>query len=69
LHRSRRDRVVAGVCGGLGEYFGIDPTVVRLAFVAVALAGGASVLAYIILALLLPEATGDEPTPRAAHAP
>ena len=69
LHRSRRDRVVAGVCGGLGEYFGVDPTVVRLAFVAVALAGGASVLAYIVLAIVLPEATGDEPAPRAAHAP
>jgi phage shock protein C len=69
LHRSRRDRVLAGVCGGLGEYFGVDPVVVRLAFVAVALAGGASVVAYIILALVLPEASGDEPTPRAAHAP
>ncbi len=69
LHRSRRDRVVAGVCGGLGDYFGIDPTVVRLAFVAAALAGGASVLAYVILALVLPEAEGEEPGPRTARSP
>jgi phage shock protein C len=69
LHRSRRDRVVAGVCGGLGAYFGIDPTLVRLAFVIAALAGGASVLAYIVLALVLPDAEGDEPAPRAARSP
>jgi phage shock protein C len=54
LHRSRQDRVIAGVCGGLGETLGVDPTLVRLGFVAVALLGGASLLVYLILAIVLP---------------
>lgn len=62
LHRSRTDRVVFGVCGGLAEYFEIDPVLVRLLFVIVTLAGGAGVLAYIILAIVLPE-EGAEPLP------
>ena len=62
LHRSRTDRIVFGVCGGLGDYFAIDPVLVRLAFVLVTLAGGAGVLAYIILAIVLPE-EGAEPVP------
>ena len=60
LLRSRRDRIFLGVCGGLAEYFGIDPILVRLTFVAVAMAGGASVLAYIVLAIVMPE---GEPLP------
>jgi phage shock protein C len=70
LHKSRRDRVVWGVCGGLGEYCGIDPVVVRLAFVAAALAGGASLLVYAVLAIVLP--TGgpeDAAAPRTADGP
>jgi phage shock protein C len=55
LHRSRRDSVIFGVCGGLGEYFGIDPVLFRIGFVLVTLAGGAGLLAYIILAIVLPE--------------
>jgi signal transduction histidine kinase/phage shock protein PspC (stress-responsive transcriptional regulator) len=47
LRRSDRDRVVAGVAGGLGELWGIDPVILRLAFVALATAGGAGVLAYL----------------------
>jgi phage shock protein PspC (stress-responsive transcriptional regulator) len=54
LHRSARERVVSGVCGGLAEYFEIDPVFVRLAFVLITLAGGAGVVAYIILAIVLP---------------
>jgi phage shock protein C len=54
LHKSCRDKVVWGVCGGLGEYFGVDPVVVRLAFVAAAVAGGASLLVYVLLAIALP---------------
>jgi phage shock protein C len=50
--------MIAGVCCGLGESLGVDPTVVRLAFVAAAALGGASLLAYLILALVLPV---DEP--------
>ncbi|HEX5506400.1 MAG TPA: PspC domain-containing protein [Thermomicrobiales bacterium] len=56
LVRSRRDRLLFGVCGGLGEYFDVDPLLVRLAFVLITLAGGAGVLAYIILAIIMPEA-------------
>lgn len=55
LHRSCQERMVFGVCGGLAETFAVDPTIVRLVFVLVTLAGGAGVLAYIILAIVLPE--------------
>jgi phage shock protein C len=67
LHKSCRDKMIWGVCGGLGEYFGIDPVVVRLAFVAAALAGGASLLVYLILAIVLPEGQpGDAVAPPTA---
>ena len=55
LYRSRKDRMIAGVCGGLGDYFNIDPTLVRLLVVILALAGGPGLLAYIILAIVVPE--------------
>jgi phage shock protein C len=55
LTRSSHDKMIAGVCGGLGQYFGIDSTVVRLIFVLLALAGGPGILAYIILWLVVPE--------------
>lgn len=54
LRRSRTDRVIAGVCGGLGHYLNVDPVIVRIAFVALAFTG-AGVLAYIIAWLLIPE--------------
>ena len=54
LTRSRSERMVAGVCGGLAKYFNIDPTIVRLAFVVMALAGGPGVLLYIILWIVTP---------------
>ncbi len=60
LYRSRNDRVIAGVGGGLGHYFGIDPVLVRLAFVALAVAGGVGILIYFVSAIILPEATDDE---------
>lgn len=55
LRRSRRDRVFLGVCGGIAEYFAIDPVLVRLAFVVVTVAGGAGVLAYIVMAIIMPD--------------
>lgn len=55
LFRSRTNRSIAGVCGGLGEYFNVDPTLVRLLFVVFALAGGPGLLVYIILWLIMPE--------------
>ncbi len=56
LRRSRSDRMVAGVCAGLAEYFNIDPVLVRLVFVLLALAGGPGVLLYIVLWIIMPEA-------------
>lgn len=56
LARSRSNRVIAGVCGGLGEYLGIDPTIIRIIFVLLALPGGApGVLPYLILWVVMPE--------------
>lgn len=59
LFRSREDRMVAGVCGGLAEYTNLDPTVVRLLFVAVAILGAAPglVLAYLAMMIIVPEET------------
>jgi phage shock protein C len=54
LYRSEKDRMLGGVCGGLGEYFDIDPTIVRLLFVLVTLFGGASIFIYIILWIIIP---------------
>ncbi len=56
LIRSTTDRKFAGVCGGIGEYFGIDPTMVRIGWVVFCLLGGSGVLAYILCALIIPEA-------------
>jgi phage shock protein C len=56
LYRSRTNRMVAGVCSGLGNFFGIDPTVVRLVFVAGSLLGfGSFVLIYLVLFIVVPE--------------
>jgi phage shock protein C len=54
LYRSRKERMIAGVCGGLANYFNIDPTWVRLIFVLLFFAGGAALLAYVILWLIVP---------------
>ena len=55
LIRSKTDKVIAGVCGGLGQYFDTDPVIVRLIFVVVTLLGGAGVLAYIVVWIIVPE--------------
>ena len=56
LQRSRNNRMIAGVCGGIGEYFSIDPTLVRLGFVLGTFLGlGSLVIAYIILMIVVPE--------------
>jgi len=55
LYRSRIDRKIAGVCGGLGEYFGIDPTLVRVLFVLGLIFVGGALLVYLILAIVIPE--------------
>lgn len=50
-----RNRMLAGVCGGIAEYFSIDPTLIRLAWVLFCALGGSGVLAYIIAAIIIPE--------------
>jgi len=56
LYRSRTDRIIAGVCGGIAEQANMDPTLIRLAAVVLALAtGGAAVIAYVIMAIVVPE--------------
>jgi len=54
LYRSEKNRIIAGVCGGLGEYFDVDPVLIRLAFVLFVLAGGSGVLIYIVLWIVIP---------------
>ncbi len=55
LCKSQVDRKLCGVCGGIAEYFNIDPTLVRLLWILFSLAGGAGLLAYIIAAVIMPE--------------
>lgn len=54
IYRSRTDRVLAGICGGLGEYFKLDPVIFRILFILSILAGGFVILFYIILILVIP---------------
>lgn len=58
LYRSNTNRILAGVCGGIGEYFGIDPTIVRLLWVLFCLAGGSGVLGYLIALIIIQENRG-----------
>lgn len=58
LYRSNKDRMIGGVCGGLGEYTNIDPTLIRLIFTLLAIFGvGSSVLIYLIMLIIVPEDT------------
>ena len=59
LYRSTQERMFAGVCGGIAEYLEVDPTLVRLVFVALTLLGGPGIVIYIVLMLIVPE----EPQP------
>jgi phage shock protein PspC (stress-responsive transcriptional regulator) len=67
LTRSTSDKVVAGVAGGLGNYFGIDPVVFRIAFVVLALAGGSGVLLYLLAWLVVPDDRGHAALSRFGH--
>lgn len=63
LYRSRNERMIAGVCGGIGEYFGIDPTLIRLLFVVATLLGGpAGPLAYLIFLIVVPNQPSEVTT-------
>lgn len=63
LYRSRTDRSIAGICGGLAEFFCIDPTLLRLITLLLILFGGLSIWVYIILWIVIP----DEPEPAPAN--
>ena len=54
LYRSRKDRMLFGVCGGLAKYFGIDSSVMRIIMVLLALAGGIGVLMYFVMVIIIP---------------
>ena len=54
LYRSDDNKMLAGVCGGIAEYFGVDPTLIRLAWVVFSLLGGSGLLAYILAAIIIP---------------
>ena len=55
LCKSRTDRKIAGVCGGVAEYMGVDPTVIRLIWAGVTILGGTGLIAYIAAAIIMPE--------------
>ena len=62
LTRSQSNRRIAGVCGGIAEYFDIDPTLVRIAFVVAALLGGPGLLLYVVLWIVLPKGPAGPPS-------
>ena len=59
LYRSRDERMLAGVCGGLAEYLHADPTLIRLVFVVFGLAGGPGIIAYLLFWIIMPLEPGD----------
>lgn len=68
LRRSREDRVIAGVCGGLGRYLGVDPVLLRIAFVVLTVTGGSGLLLYLLAMVVIPDQQEHEdlgPAPEA----
>lgn len=55
LYRSRKDKMLAGICGGLAEYFAVDPSLVRIACVLLCLYAGTGLLVYILAAIIILE--------------
>lgn len=60
LYKSETNKIFTGTCGGLGEYFNIDPTIVRLIFVIATFFSGFGVLVYIVAALIMPSVPADD---------
>ena len=54
LYRSRSDRKLAGVCGGLAKFFSLDPTLIRVLFAILALAGGSGIVIYLAMWIMVP---------------
>lgn len=75
LYRSRKNSTIGGVCGGLGEYFNIDPTFIRIVAVLLIFADGIGILGYLIVWIVMPrrplesETAADEPQEKAEYAP
>ena len=66
LRRSREDRILFGVCGGVGRYLGIDPALVRIAFVLLVVFGGSGVLLYLVGLIAIPSEAPGESVPTGA---
>jgi phage shock protein C len=62
LVRSRSERVIAGVCGGIGRYLGVDPVLLRIAFIVLALANGLGVIGYVVAWVAIPEERPGQPS-------
>ncbi len=58
LFRSRTNKQIAGVCGGLGEYFDIDPTIIRLVWVVAVFCAGGGLVAYLLAMIIIPQEPG-----------
>jgi phage shock protein C len=67
VRRSRSERVIAGVCGGVGRYLGVDPVLLRIAFIILALANGLGVIAYVVAWVAIPEEQPGQPVAQAAE--
>jgi phage shock protein C len=61
VRRSRSEKVIAGVCGGVGRYLGVDPVLLRIAFIILALANGLGVIAYVVAWVAIPEERPGQP--------
>ncbi|MBQ3507592.1 MAG: PspC domain-containing protein [Clostridia bacterium] len=69
LYKSKKNKMLGGVCGGIGEYFNIDPTLVRLGFVGLCIIAGGGLIAYIVALIIIPEAPeGYDPAAQAQTA-
>ncbi|MCK4647782.1 PspC domain-containing protein [Candidatus Pacearchaeota archaeon] len=55
LYRSKKQKIIGGVCGGIAEYLNLDPTLIRLLWILIIFMGGAGILAYIIAWIIIPE--------------
>ena len=69
LYKSEKEKMIAGVAGGLGEYFGIDPVLTRIAFVAFVFIHGVGIIAYIVLWIVMPKRSTDSPETAAGSVP
>ena len=56
LYKSNTQKMISGVCGGIAEYFNIDPTIVRILFVIFGFGGGSGILLYLLAAIIMPDA-------------